>query len=137
MTDVVQGILRALDHNHAVGQIYNISHDQPLTQAEMLQVIARETGGHPPSIHVPYHLLYTLAFGVERAARLVAWPHQPPVTRLGVKLFGTDNRHAIDKARQEIGYTPQVSLVEGVRIAAAWYRRQQASSIVSSSPATA
>jgi len=44
------------------------------------------------------------------------------VTRLGVKLFGTDNRHAIDKARRELGYTPRVSLREGVRLAAAWYR---------------
>jgi hypothetical protein len=44
------------------------------------------------------------------------------VTRLGVTLFGTDNRHAIDKARRELSYTPRVGLREGVRIAAAWYR---------------
>jgi nucleoside-diphosphate-sugar epimerase len=46
-------------------------------------------------------------------------------TRLGVKLFGTDNRHAIDKARRELGYTPRVSLREGVRRAAAWYGTAQ------------
>jgi nucleoside-diphosphate-sugar epimerase len=46
------------------------------------------------------------------------------VTRLGVKLFGTDNRHAIDKARRELGYAPRVDLHEGVRLAAARYREQ-------------
>jgi nucleoside-diphosphate-sugar epimerase len=46
------------------------------------------------------------------------------VTRLGVKLFGTDNRHAIDKARRELGYQPQVTLREGIRLAAAWFLSQ-------------
>ena len=46
---------------------------------------------------------------------------QPFVTRLGVKLFGTDNRHSIDKARTELGYSPQVPIREGVRVAAEWY----------------
>lgn len=43
------------------------------------------------------------------------------LTRLGVKLFGTDNRHAIDKAQRELGYTPQVPLREGLRLTAEWY----------------
>ena len=46
------------------------------------------------------------------------------VTRLGVKLFGTDNRQAIDKARRELGFTPRVSIREGVRLAAKWYLAQ-------------
>jgi nucleoside-diphosphate-sugar epimerase len=52
---------------------------------------------------------------------------QPIVTRLGAKLFGTDNRHAIDKARRELGYTPRVTIREGVRLAAAWYRHRDPS----------
>jgi nucleoside-diphosphate-sugar epimerase len=41
-----------------------------------------------------------------------------------VKLFGTDNRQAIDKARRELGYAPRVDLREGVRLAAAGYRER-------------
>jgi nucleoside-diphosphate-sugar epimerase len=37
-------------------------------------------------------------------------------------LFGNNNRHSIEKARRELGYAPRVSLHEGVRLAAAWYR---------------
>ena len=50
--------------------------------------------------------------------------HQPVVTRLGAKLFGTDNRHAIDKARRELGYRPQIDLGEGIALAAQWYQAQ-------------
>jgi nucleoside-diphosphate-sugar epimerase len=43
-----------------------------------------------------------------------------------VKLFGTDNRHAIDKARAELGYRPRMTLREGVELAASWYLNEKA-----------
>jgi 2-alkyl-3-oxoalkanoate reductase len=44
VTDVVQGLLLALDCDHAVGQAYNISNDCPLTQRQLLDTITRDTG---------------------------------------------------------------------------------------------
>jgi nucleoside-diphosphate-sugar epimerase len=122
VTDVVQGLLLALDHDHAVGQAYNITNDRPLTQHQLLLATACEIGAAPPRVHVPYRTLYAAGYYAERLAMLMRSRHQPVVTRLGVKLFGTDNRHAIDKARRELGYSPAVSLREGVRLAASWYR---------------
>jgi nucleoside-diphosphate-sugar epimerase len=124
VSDVVQGLMLALEHEHALGQAYNITNDHPLTQAEFLQAIAREIGAGPPRVHVPYRALYAVGFAAEAVGRLTRSRRQPPVTRLGVKLFGTDNRHAIDKARRELGFRPQVDLADGVRHAAAWYRGQ-------------
>jgi nucleoside-diphosphate-sugar epimerase len=49
---------------------------------------------------------------------------RPPITRLGVAFFGTDSRYAIDKARRELGYRPAVTVREGVRLAATWYRHR-------------
>ncbi|HKC75258.1 MAG TPA: NAD-dependent epimerase/dehydratase family protein, partial [Chloroflexota bacterium] len=123
VSDVVQGLLLAADHERAVGQTYNISNDRPVTQEEFLRAIAQEMGVKRPRIHVPYRALYAAAVTAEQAVRLMGAQRQPVVTRLGVTLFGTDNRHNIDKARRELGYTPQVPLLEGVRLAAAWYRQ--------------
>jgi nucleoside-diphosphate-sugar epimerase len=116
VTDVVQGLLLALENEHAVGQAYNITHDRPLSQQQLLEAIAREIGASPPRRRVPYRPLYAVGYVAERLSR-----RQPVVTRLGVKLFGTDNRHAIHKARRELGYAPQVDLDDGVRLAARWY----------------
>jgi nucleoside-diphosphate-sugar epimerase len=123
---VVQGLLLASERPRAVGQAYNITTDQPLTQQEMMAAIAQELGVAPPRLHVPYHALYAAAFAAEQVGRLLHPRRQPVVTRLGVNVFGTDNRHAIDKARRELGYAPRVSLREGVRRAAAWYREPAA-----------
>ena len=124
VTDVVQGLLLALDCDHAVGQAYNIANDRPLTQQQVLEAIARDIGARPPTVHMPYRALYAAGGAAEWAAQFTSSQRQPLVTRLGVKLFGTDNRHAIDKARRELGYRPQVAIRDGIRLAAAWYQAQ-------------
>jgi nucleoside-diphosphate-sugar epimerase len=124
VTDVIQGLLLALNHNEAVGQAYNITNDRPLTQRQFLEAIAREIGQRSPRLHVPYRALYAAACGAERFAEFSGTQDDPIVTRHGVALFGTDNRHAIEKAGRDLGYHPQVDLREGVRRAAQWYRER-------------
>jgi nucleoside-diphosphate-sugar epimerase len=121
VTDVVEGLLLALDHEHALGQAYNITNDRPLTQRELLSAIASELDAEPPRLHLPYRALYAAGYAAERLARLTPSRTRPPITRLGVAFFGTDNRHSIAKARSELGYTPRVVLRDGVRLAASWY----------------
>jgi nucleoside-diphosphate-sugar epimerase len=124
VTDVVEGLLLALDHEHAAGQAYNITNDRPVTQKQFLHAIAREIGASPPRLRVPYRALYAAGYAAERLAMLTPSRRRPPITRLGVAFFGTDNRYAIDKARRELGYTPRVALGDGVRLATAWYRER-------------
>jgi nucleoside-diphosphate-sugar epimerase len=123
ITDVVQGLLLALDHEQAVGQIYNITADRPLTQRQFLVEIAHEVGAAVPSVHLPYRVLYAAGYVAERLATATRSSRRPPITRLGVAFLGTDQRHAIDKARRELGYSPQVPVPEGVRLTASWYRQ--------------
>ncbi len=125
VTDVVEGLLLAASQDRAVGQIYNMSNDQPLTQKQFWSAIAEEIGVAPPRLHVPYAALYALALLSERAINPNDLRHQPLITRFGVKLFGTDNRVVIDKARRELGYAPRVRVREGLHLAARWYLQQK------------
>ncbi len=122
VTDVAHALMLAAENPDAVGKAFNITNDEPITQEGMLRAIAEEMGAAPPRIHVPYHALYAAAWGAERVEAVVKPGRQPIVTRLGVKLFGTDNRHSIQRAREVLGFEPQVPLREGVRLAANWYR---------------
>jgi nucleoside-diphosphate-sugar epimerase len=136
VTDVVQGLLLALDHERAVGQAYNISNDRPFSQRQFFEAIAGELGAKPPRLHIPYFALYAAGSAAEALARATKSRRPPLLTRLGVNLFGTDNRHAIDKARSELGYTPKVPLAEGVKLAAEWYRSKATPAGLSAAPAT-
>jgi 2-alkyl-3-oxoalkanoate reductase len=124
VTDVVQGILLALDRREAVGQAFNIANDQPLTQEELLKAIAQEIGAPLPKVRLPYSMLYTTGYLAEQAARLRHSRHKPILTRLGVGIFGAENRHSIAKACSQLGYSPTVPVREGVRRAAEWYRQE-------------
>lgn len=121
VTDIVNGLLLALDQDHAAGRAYNITTDRPLTQRQMLAAISREIGAAPPRVRVPYRALYAAGYLAERLAAVASARSRPPITRLGVAFLATDNRYAIGRARQELGYHPQVDLLDGVRVTAAWY----------------
>jgi nucleoside-diphosphate-sugar epimerase len=124
VSDVVQGLLLALEHERAAGSAYNISSARSLTQEQVLGTIARTLGVPPPRLHVPYRALYAAGYLAERVAALTPSVGRPPVTRLGVAFFGTDNRYSMEKARTELGYRPQFDLREGLRLTAQWYRRK-------------
>ena len=133
--DVVRGLLLVLEHD-AAGEIYNITDDRCPTQLELLREIADQLGARPPRIHVPYGLLYGTAFLAESLAKAARREHAL-VTRFGVLLYGADNRFAIDKARDELGYEPRVSLRQLVSAAAGWYRGRTAGVESSGYPAAA
>ena len=121
VTNVVDGLVLAATRSGAVGQIYNLPTEQPMTQEEFWRAIAEEIGAPPPRIHVPYSALYTLAFLSELALNPENPRSQPLITRLGVQLFGANNRVVGEKARRELGYAPRISMREGIRLTADWY----------------
>jgi nucleoside-diphosphate-sugar epimerase len=128
ITDLVQGLLLGLDHDRAVGQAYNITNDNPLTQRQLLDAIARDIGAPLAHVHVPYRALYAAGYLAERLATMMPRSGRPPITRLGVAFYGTENRYAIDKARRELGYEPRIALREGLRATAHWYLQADGSS---------
>ncbi len=119
VTDVVQGFLLATYHEQAPGNVYNITNDRPLTQQEMFNAIADAVNGQRPTRHLPYLPIY---YGGIVAEKIASIRHSKPfVTRLGAMMFGTDNRHSVEKARRELGYEPKVDLQEGIKLAAEWF----------------
>ena len=119
VTDVVQGFLLAAYHEKAPGNVYNISNDRPLTQHELLNAVADDISCERPGRHLPYLPMYYGSIVAERIAHITHT--RPLVTRLGVMMFGSDNRHSVEKARRELGYEPKVEIREGIKLAAAWF----------------
>jgi nucleoside-diphosphate-sugar epimerase len=120
--DMVQGLMLAMESDAAIGEVFNIGHDWPITQAEYLSLVAREINAPQPWIQVPFAPLYAAAYLAERVATASKDRIQPFVTRHGVKLYGDDNRLSIDKARRQLGYAPRMSVDEAVMSACEWYR---------------
>ncbi|MFQ6048134.1 MAG: GDP-mannose 4,6-dehydratase [Phycisphaerae bacterium] len=91
--DIVDGIVRALGRCRGY-RIYNLGSGCPVSLGELIQTIAEV---------------------MDRPVRIRSLPAQPGDVRL---------THAdISRARQELGYQPRTSLVEGIRRYVHWYQR--------------
>lgn len=124
VSDVVDGLLLALESDRAVGNVYNVVDADSPSQRQLLDEIATQVGAARARIHVPYRMIYGAAYIAERIAAATG-SAQPLVTRFGVALYGADNRFSIEKARRELGYRPQVSLRDGIHRTAQWYRQSR------------
>src|SRR5579864_1888466 len=120
ITDIVQGFMLAAYHAQAPGNVYNITNDRPLTQQEMFDAIADDVGGVRPTRHLPYLPIYYGSIVAEKVVARVTRT-KPIVTQLGAMMFGSDNKHSIEKARRELGFEPKVDLRAGIKLAAEWF----------------
>ena len=120
VTDVVQGFLLAAYHKNAPGNVYNITNDRPLTQLEMFNEIANAVDGKRPTLHLPYLPIYYGSIVAEKVVARITRT-KPIVTQLGALMFGSDNKHSVEKARRELGFEPKVNLREGIKLAAEWF----------------
>jgi nucleoside-diphosphate-sugar epimerase len=120
--DAAQGVLLASETDQAVGKSYLLVNDEPVTQHDYLGAIAAQLGVPPPKRHIPYQLAMLLGTAAEMAGHLAHRQQSPPLTRFGIQLLGGDSRFIIRRARQDLGFSPNVTLAEGVRHSTEWYR---------------
>jgi len=122
--DVAQGLIRAGDAgDEVVGRGYNIVDDRWITQAEYLDTIADTLQVPRVSRRLPRSALYIagrMAEVIWRAAgRRSSAP--PPLTTYGVALLGGHQQFSADRARRELGYSPEFDVCHGVAAGVGWY----------------
>jgi 2-alkyl-3-oxoalkanoate reductase len=122
VTDVARGILLASEAEQALGRAYLLVNDEPVTQRDYFTAIATELGVAPPKLHIPYRLALGLGATAELIGQVTRRQQPPPLMRFGLMQVGGENRFVISRARNELGFSPQINLTEGVRQAIAWYR---------------
>ena len=119
--DAIDGMLACLERGHT-GQVYQIAGLRPVSFEELAETMADELGVSPPRLHVPRVVATLGAAGLELLGRLTG--RAVPLSRTGVAFFSESRRFSIEKARREIGYSPQTDLREGISRTVAWYRAE-------------
>ena len=119
--DVAEAAIRASEVG-ADGRAYLLVNDERVSQRQFLSAIAAELGVPEPRKHIPYRVALSVAAAAELAALLARSSMPPPVMRYGLQLLGGENRFDITRARDELGFSPQIGFVEGVKMGIDWYR---------------
>jgi len=120
--DVAEGLRLCGEVPQAAGRTYIIGGPETPTLTDIVRAIAAAEGVPPPRLRLPVWPVWIAGavceaicrpFGVER-----------PLYRRRVDFFTKSRAFDISRAREEVGYAPQVGLRDGIRRTIDWYRAQ-------------
>jgi len=118
--DLIRGIRLCVNNPAAVGRIYLITGEKPLSVNELAATIARELGTDVPGVKIPLPVARAAAFVLELIGKTLG--SEPVLTRSRVRFFTQNRSFSFERARAELGYAPQIGFREGVRRTIGWYR---------------
>lgn len=119
--DVVQGILKAAHQQTPGIRTYFLTDDTPHTWNKIRETTTRVLGKKNIPIYVKPGLVKKIAGTVEKAASFFGV--YPVLNREKAKEMVLEWTCSSEKARRELGYTPQFTLEEGISRTIHWYQR--------------
>jgi dihydroflavonol-4-reductase len=119
--DLVEGFRLCGEVPGAAGRTYILAGGQVTTLNELTEIIARQAGVKPPSLHLPVWPFWCAGAACE--ALCAPFGFEPPIYRRRVDFFTKSRAFDITRAREELGYAPRVGLLEGSRLTLDWYRK--------------
>ncbi len=96
------------------GKAYFISQGEPMPMWDMVNRLLAAAGAPPVTKAVPVRLAMWLAWGFETAHRLARKAQEPRLTRFVVREMSTAHWFDISAARRDLGYSPRISIADGL-----------------------
>ena len=119
--DLVEGFRLAAETPAAAGRIYIITGSEAPTLKELVAEIALIAQVPPPRVRLPVWPFWVAGALCESVC--VPLGIEPPIYRRRVDFFTKNRWFDISRARNELGYSPKVSLRDGIARTLESYRR--------------
>lgn len=105
--------------------VYNVSNGAPLCLRDLLELISHSFTMPLRTFTIPHPVLHALAYGLELASHLRGGQSEPLMTRYSAGVLAFSQTLDLTAIRRDLGYTPCVSIEEGLRRHAVWHRGSQ------------
>jgi nucleoside-diphosphate-sugar epimerase len=118
--DLIDGILLCGTEDRAIGNVYILTGEDPLTLSQLARTIAEVVDVRPTRLRFPVTPVYLAG----AACELLCKPFgiNPPLYRRRVDFFRKTRSFDTSKARNELGFRPKTDLKTGIRLTVDWYR---------------
>lgn len=120
--DLSRGILAAGTSPAAIGETFFLGHSEPCTASSILEALARLAGRRYRPFPVPRPMLWAAAMTGELCGRLGVTVALD-LARLR-ELTADGFVCQVEKARQRLGFVPEIDLFGGLADTMTWYRHQ-------------
>jgi nucleoside-diphosphate-sugar epimerase len=119
ISDLVDGILLCGTRESALGNVYILTGEKPVTLNQFVRLIASTLQVTPPNLRFPVMPVYVAGFICEITFKPLGI--QPPLYRRRVDFFKKNRAFSIGKAKRELEFRPKIDLGIGLRRTADWY----------------
>ena len=96
------------------GKVYFISQGEPVTIENLINAWLKADGFPPETRRIPLGLAQFLGTVLETVYGTLRLQQEPPLTRFTVEQLSTAHWFDISAAKRDLGYTPKVSMAEGL-----------------------
>ncbi len=104
------------------GNAYFVSNGEPLPIGALINRIVAAAGLPPVTRHVPFRVAYAAGAVSEFVYRVLRREGEPLMTRFVAEQLATAHWFDITPCARDFGWTPRVSIDEGMKHLAAWLR---------------
>lgn len=96
------------------GRAFFITNDEPIATKDLINRICVAGGLDPCERHIPAGVAWTVGAILEFAYRLLRREDEPMMTRFVARQLSTAHWYDISAAKRDLGYTPKISIDEGM-----------------------
>lgn len=114
ISDMIEAFNLCVQHQSPPGRVYIIGNREAVTVRELIHQMADIVGVPPPRLSVPIWFVQPLCFLIERLFTSVG--KEPPLSERSLKFFTNNTSFDINRAQNELGFVPKVTLEEGLRL---------------------
>jgi nucleoside-diphosphate-sugar epimerase len=97
------------------GQVYFVNEPEPVPCGEWISTLLGLAGLPPLQKHVSARTAYGIGTVCEAVYTLLRLPGEPPMTRFLAEQLSSSHTYSIAKLQRDVGYSPIVSVEEGLR----------------------
>ena len=124
--NVVDALLLCMNtREENLGEKYNITNGESMYFIDLLDRLFQELGTEFRKIHIPFSVAFSLVGLVEGLHKVFLPEKEPLLTRYSLSVIGKNQTLDITRAKEELGYSPSISVDEGIQRYVKWYQQQE------------
>ncbi|MDR2372016.1 MAG: NAD-dependent epimerase/dehydratase family protein [Puniceicoccales bacterium] len=104
----------ALEGEKVCGKAYFIGQERPINLWEFINTVLKNVGLPPVRKRTSFRRAYFVGKMMETWYRYFRWSKMPPMTRALAVALSKDHYFSHERAQEDLGYTPQVTIEQGL-----------------------
>ncbi|MEE8360204.1 MAG: NAD-dependent epimerase/dehydratase family protein [Candidatus Omnitrophota bacterium] len=125
--NLASAIIDAANSNKTLNQVYNITNESEMTMMDVVNMVADLWGCKRPDKHVPKNVAYALCSILEFFAKVTKAKEPPLLNKTRMKFLNLNLDFDISKLKRDLGYSPNIDMLEGLKRTKAWMEQEKIS----------